>query len=83
MKKLSLIILFVYSLYILSGCQSASATITEEEAEAIVIEKNTGDIGEVEIISINHKRGKYIIEWKKKKTVRVVLTILMTKVVTI
>lgn len=64
MKKINFIILFVLSLYILAGCQNANPKITEEEAEAIVNEKHTGAIGKVEIVSISHKRGKYIVEWE-------------------
>ncbi|MBP3951637.1 hypothetical protein [Bacillus suaedae] len=64
MKKINLIILFILSLYILTGCQNANPNITVEEAETIVVEKHTVDIGEVEIVSISHKRGKYIVEWE-------------------
>lgn len=64
MKKINVIIFFALSLYIVSGCQNTNPKITEEEAEVIIIEKHTGDIGEVEIVSISHKRGKYIVDWK-------------------
>jgi uncharacterized membrane protein YkoI len=64
MKKNWFIISVVFSLCITTGCQNSSPKITAEEAEEIVIKNHTRDIGEVEIISLIHKRGKYILEWE-------------------
>ncbi|WP_156290117.1 PepSY domain-containing protein [Oceanobacillus salinisoli] len=64
MGKIGFPVLFVFILFISNGCKSVSPKITEAEAESIVIEQHSGDIGEVKIISVNHKWGKYIVEWE-------------------
>ncbi|QGS68771.1 hypothetical protein CV093_10710 [Oceanobacillus sp. 143] len=66
MEKMVLI-LFAFMLFIANGCENSSLKITEEEVEARVIEDHTGEIGEVKIISVSHKRGKYIVEWENRE----------------
>ncbi|PAV29713.1 hypothetical protein CIL05_10095 [Virgibacillus profundi] len=56
-------VLFVLLLLILAACGNSDPEISQEQAESIVIERHSGDIGEIEIISVNHKWGKYIVEW--------------------
>ncbi|MDL4840742.1 hypothetical protein [Aquibacillus rhizosphaerae] len=66
MEKYGFIIFLVFILFVVNGCgiMSTSPKITEEEVNAIVIEKYTGEIGKVEIVTITHKKGKYIVEWE-------------------
>lgn len=64
MYKIGFAFLLASMLFIVNGCESASPKITEKEAEAIIIENHTGEKGEVEVVSITHKRGKYIVVWE-------------------
>jgi hypothetical protein len=66
MKKIAIICVSMLSL-ILSGCNSIVSKITEEQAKSIVVEHHTKHIGEVEIVSVNTKFNKYIIEWENKE----------------
>ncbi|RLQ92232.1 hypothetical protein [Planomicrobium sp. Y74] len=63
-EKNGFIFLLFFSFYIVAGCQSASPNVTKEEAAEIVIEMNSGEIGEVEILSTSHNKGEYIVEWQ-------------------
>ncbi|MFB4169770.1 hypothetical protein [Virgibacillus sp. JSM 102003] len=64
MKKISFIILLFFILYFVTGCESASPKITEEEAESIAIEHHSAEISEDSIISVSHKGGEYIVKWE-------------------
>jgi hypothetical protein len=58
--------LFVLLIFIVSGCSSAELKISEEQAKSSVIEHHTGNIGKVEILSVDHKNNNYIVEWKNE-----------------
>ncbi|MUK87887.1 hypothetical protein GMD78_05675 [Ornithinibacillus sp. L9] len=60
------VFIFVLLLLVLGGCGQSEPIISQEEAKSIVIESRSGEIGEITIISVNHKRGKYIIEWENE-----------------
>lgn len=47
----------------LTGCSNIEDKISEDEAKELVIEKRSGNVGRVEILSIEKKRDSYIIEW--------------------
>ncbi|MGJ9459874.1 hypothetical protein [Oceanobacillus sp. CF4.6] len=64
MKKISFIILLFFILYLVTGCESASPKVTEEEAESIPIEHHSGEIGEVKFNSVSHKSGEHIVKWE-------------------
>src|SRR5690625_483550 len=68
MKRLIfLIVMFLISIFVVSGCHGTSANkskLTEEEAKQIVMDEHQRDVGEVEIISVITKDDKFIIEWK-------------------
>lgn len=66
MKKIGFIILFVFILFIVNGCENRSKIpkISEEEAESIVMERHSGGIGEVKIKSVSNVSGEYIVEWE-------------------
>ncbi len=59
--------LFVLLLIFLGACESSAHTISKEEVKSIVVEQNSGSIGEIKIISVRHTRGKYIVEWENKQ----------------
>ncbi|MCF6138299.1 hypothetical protein [Pseudalkalibacillus berkeleyi] len=60
MKKIGFSILFVFILFISNGCENSDSKISIEEVESIVIERHPGG----KIIEVNHKRGKYVVEWE-------------------
>jgi uncharacterized membrane protein YkoI len=69
MKKITIILVLLFA-FLLSGCTSINSNtpeITKEEAKQIVVERHTGNIGEVKIKSVSHKNGEYIIEWENKE----------------
>ncbi|MBB5181118.1 putative membrane protein YkoI [Planomicrobium koreense] len=65
MKKLVSAI-FVSLIVIASGCNH-EVTVSEEQAKSSVIELRNGNIGKVEILSTELKRGNYLIEWKNEE----------------
>ncbi|MGX9134785.1 hypothetical protein ACWV26_10435 [Rummeliibacillus sp. JY-2-4R] len=63
-----IVLLFSILLVMLSGCTTFSDSgISSAQAKSIVINNHTKDIGEVEIISVRHKRNMYIIKWANKE----------------
>jgi uncharacterized membrane protein YkoI len=63
MKKLVAIAILIF----VGGCLHPKPKITEEQAKTIVIKQHSGNIGKVEIISINHENGEYKIKWTNKE----------------
>ncbi|MFT5871776.1 MAG: hypothetical protein ACI8WT_000697 [Clostridium sp.] len=60
-------ILVLLTLVMLVGCTSIGDSISEEEAEQLVIENHTNNNGSPKIVSIEIKRNTYIVEWKNKE----------------
>jgi uncharacterized protein YcfL len=63
MKKISYSFLLFFILFLLTGCNS-SPKITEEEAMAVVMERHSKNAGEVEIVSVSHQNGEYLVKWE-------------------
>lgn len=60
-------ICFLLCLMILAGCNSASSNvlhITEDKAREMIRERHATRHGTVDIISVEHKPDKYIIQWE-------------------
>ena len=51
----------------LAGCTQIEDEISKEEAQELVIEEHSGNIGDVEIVTIEIKNNKYIVEWENKE----------------
>lgn len=69
MGKITIMLVLLFA-FILSGCTNMNSNtpeITEEEAKQIVIERQTGNYGEVKIKSVSHKNGEYIIDWENEE----------------
>jgi hypothetical protein len=66
MKKI-VTAMFVFLIFIVSGCNSAELKVTEEQAKSSVIEQHTGKNGKVKILSVDLKRNSYIVEWENKE----------------
>jgi hypothetical protein len=56
--------IFTLLIVLVSGCNHAERTVSEEQAASNVIELRSGHIGKVEILSTELKRGNYLIAWK-------------------
>ncbi|WP_033542754.1 hypothetical protein [Planococcus sp. CAU13] len=65
MKKMALTI-FVLLAFVVSGCSNDDLKVSEEQAKSIVIEHHAGNIGKVEILSIELEKNDYIIEWENE-----------------
>ena len=65
MKKL--LVLFVGAIFLLSGCSNPEAKISETEAIESVIDFHQRHIGKVELISVNHDDGRYLVEWENEE----------------
>ncbi|MFK8794873.1 hypothetical protein [Planococcus plakortidis] len=63
MKRLSLLALFLSSL--LFGCIQ-EPQISESEAIAIIEELHTNSFGTAEVISIDYRFGRYVVEWENE-----------------
>lgn len=67
-KRLVLIFtIILITVSLLAGCTKIEDEISKEEAQQLVIEEHTGNIGNVEITSIEIKNNKYIVEWENKE----------------
>lgn len=67
-KKLILIfVITTISIMSLAGCTQIEDEISKEEAQELVIEEHSGNIGDVEIVTIEIKNNKYIVEWENKE----------------
>lgn len=66
MKKVFFIILVVL-LLIFNVYVSSEPIISKEKAESIAIAHTSGAIGEVNILSVEHQIGKYIVEWENEE----------------
>ena len=68
MKKVITILLFSF-LVILSSCgqeNPANKSVTEEEAKEIVIDCHSGDVGEINIVSVVTKKDVYVVKWENE-----------------
>lgn len=53
---------------VIGACDDTSkSNLSEEQATAIVIDSHAGNIGNVEIISVNLEENKYIVKWENKE----------------
>jgi hypothetical protein len=59
--------MFILLIFIASGCSSAELKISEEQAKSSVIDHQSGNIGKVEILSLELKSNNYLIEWKNEE----------------
>ena len=67
-KKLILFfVITTISIMSLAGCTQIEEEISKEEAQELVIEEHSGNIGDVEIVTIEIKNNKYIVEWENKE----------------
>lgn len=67
MKKILLISAILLNL-VIGACDGTSkSNLSEEQATAIVIDSHAGNIGNVEIISVNLEENKYIVKWENKE----------------
>lgn len=66
-KLLLFITITTISIMLLVGCTQIEDEISKEEAQKLVVEEHSGNIGNVEIMSIEIKNNKYIVEWENKK----------------
>lgn len=66
MKKLVSAML-VSLIVILSGCNHAESNVSKDQAKSSVIELRKGNIGKVEILSIELKSNNYLVEWENKE----------------
>ena len=67
-KKLILFfVITTISIMSLAGCTQIEDEISTEEAQELVIEEYSGNIGDVEIVTIEIKNNKYIVEWENKE----------------
>ncbi|NBI06383.1 hypothetical protein [Senegalia massiliensis] len=69
MKKRLLLIFTITTMTVilLAGCTQIEDEISKEEAQELVIEKHSGNIGNVEIRYIEIKNNKYIVEWENEE----------------
>lgn len=58
---------FVSLIVLVSGCNHADLTVSEDQAKSRVIELRSGHIGNIEILSIKLKRNNYIVEWENER----------------
>lgn len=65
MKKTLLAL--VLGAVILTACTHPDPQITEEQVKEIIMKMHAATTDEVKIISVTHKRGKYIVEWENKE----------------
>lgn len=69
MKRKLLLILTSTTISITSlvGCTQIEDEISKEEAQELVVEERSGNIGNVEIMSTEIKNNKYIVEWENEE----------------
>lgn len=59
--------MFVSLIVIVSGCNHPELNVSEDQAKSSVIDLRTGNIGKVEILSIELKSNNYLVEWENKE----------------
>jgi len=62
----SLLVLLGGAVLVLSGCFYGEAKITETQAVEIVLDDHEGPIGKVQLVSVEHTKGRYVVEWENK-----------------
>lgn len=63
-KRLFLPLILIIAVILLAACTQIEDEISKEEAQELVIEEHSKNIGNVEITSIEIKDNKYIVEWE-------------------
>ena len=63
-KKITTI--FIFLVFIVSGCNTVELKVTEEQAKTSVIKQHTKHIGKVKILSVDLKRNNYLVEWENE-----------------
>jgi uncharacterized membrane protein YkoI len=66
-EKTKKLVVFAILIFVVSGCLNPKPKISEDQARTIVIKQHSGNIGKVEIISVNHENGEYKIKWDNKE----------------
>lgn len=51
---------------VLSGCFNTEAKINEAQAVEIVLDEHEGPIGKVQLVSVEHTKGRYVVEWENE-----------------
>ncbi len=59
--------MFIFLIFIISGCNTAELKVAEEQAKLSVIEQHTKHIGKVKILSVDLKRNSYLIKWENEE----------------
>ncbi|CEG23872.1 hypothetical protein BN1080_02879 [Planococcus massiliensis] len=62
----SLLVLLSGAVLVLSGCFYGEAKITETQAVEIVLDDHEGPIGKVQLVSVEHAKGRYVVEWENE-----------------
>lgn len=62
----SLLVLLGGAVLVLSGCFYGEAKITKTQAVEIVLDDHEGPTGKVQLVSVEHTKGRYVVEWENK-----------------